>query len=159
MERIAPQKPHLLRVLAVVCFMTFLALQPGYSESSPALDPAAEPVATKISSAPAPTSYKPFSKIAVGVTLGMYGPGLEVVTPISRRTNLRVDGSFFNYSMSIAQDDVNYNGSLSVREVRASYDFFPFHGGFRLSGGVAVYNGFNIGGQRHSSRRQQYKPE
>ena len=82
----------------------------------------------------------------MGVTVGTFGPGLEVVTPLSRRTNLRVDGSFFNYDLSLSQDNVNYNGSLQVREVRASYDFFPFHGGFRLSGGVAVYNGFNIGG-------------
>lgn len=142
MECIPPRKPHLLRVLAVVCFMTFLALQSGYSEASAALEPAA----AKISSAPAPVSYPPFSKIAVGITVGTFGPGLELVTPISRRTNLRVDGSFFNYGMSIAQDNVNYNGSLSVREVRASYDFFPFHGAFRLSGGVAVYNGFKVGG-------------
>ena len=96
---------------------------------------------------PAPaTSYPPFSKIAVGITVGTFGPGLEVVTPLSRRTNLRVDGSFFNYDLSLSQDNVNYNANLKVREVRASYDFFPFHGGFRLSGGVAVYNGFNIGG-------------
>jgi hypothetical protein len=141
MECIAPQKPHLLRVLAVVCFISFLALQSGYSESSAALEPAA----AKISSAPAPISYPPFSKIAVGITVGTFGPGLEVVTPLSRRTNLRVDGSFFNYDLSLSQDNVNYDANLKVREVRASYDFFPFHGGFRLSGGVAVYNGFNIG--------------
>jgi len=142
MERIAPlpQKSRLGSVFAVVCFVTLLALQPGYSENSAALEPAA----AKISSAPASTSYPPFSKIAVGVTLGTFGPGLEVVTPLSRRTNLRVDGSFFNYDLSLSQDSVNYNASLRVREARASYDFFPFHGSFRLSGGVAVYNGFNI---------------
>lgn len=92
------------------------------------------------------SQYGPFSKIAIGVTLGTSGPGLEVATPLSRRTNLRVDGSFFNYNLSLAQNGVNYDGNLKLREARASYDFFLFHGSFRLSGGVVIYNKFNLNG-------------
>lgn len=129
-------------VLALAIFVTLLALQPGYSETS------ASPDAAAVESAPAPVgagvSTRPFSKIAIGVTVGTVGPGVEIATPISSRTNLRVDGGFFNYTLpSINADGVNYGGNLKLREARVSYDFFPFHGSFRLSAGAEVYNNFN----------------
>ncbi len=138
-----PRKSGRFSVLALAFFVTLLALQPGYSEQNAAAPAAAVEAGT--APAAAIDSYRPFSKIAIGVTLGTFGPGVEVATPLSRRTNLRVDGSFFNYALSLTQNGVNYNGNLNLREVRASYDFFPFHGGFRLSGGVALYNSFNVG--------------
>lgn len=137
-----PRKSTRFSVLAVALFVSLLALQPGYSELS-----AAAPAAIEGGTAPVGSnlSCRPFSKIAVGVTLGTFGPGIELATPLSPRTNLRVDGAFFNYDLSLSNSGVNYDGNLNIREVRASYDFFPFHGGFRLSGGVALYNNFNAG--------------
>lgn len=138
-----PRKSTRFGVLAVAFFVTLLALQPGYSEQSSASPAAA--IETGTAPASANNTYRPFSKIAVGVNIGLLGPGVEIATPLSRRTNLRVDGSFFNYSISsITQDGVNYGGNLKLRDVRASYDFFPFHGSFRLSGGVEVYNRLNV---------------
>jgi hypothetical protein len=55
-----------------------------------------------------------------------------------------VDGSFFNYSPNFDQDGITYSGNIHLRDVRASYDFFPFHGSFRISGGVMLYNQFNV---------------
>jgi hypothetical protein len=142
------RKFRLCSILTIVCFVTIVALQPGFSENS--IVPAPEAAAAPIEAAPVPAvangPSRPFSKIAMGVTLGTSGPGVEIATPLSRRANLRVDSSFFNYNLSVAQNGVNYDGNLKVREVRASYDFFPFHGGFRLSGGVVLYNGFNVKG-------------
>ncbi len=138
-----PRKSTRFSVLAVALFVSLLALQPGYSELSAAAPTAAiESGTTPVSSN---LSCRPFSKIAIGVTLGTFGPGVELATPLSRRTNLRVDGSFFNYGLSLSNSGVNYDGNLNVREARASYDFFPFHGAFRLSGGVTFYNSFNAG--------------
>ncbi len=89
-------------------------------------------------------STKPFAHWAVGVQAGTLGPGLEVATTLSRRTNLRVDGYFLNYSRSFNVDGINYDASIQLRHARASLDYYPF-GGFRISGGVAAYNKFNIG--------------
>lgn len=139
-----PRKSTRFSILAVAVFVTLLALQPGYSEQSPATpDVAVETETTPIAVNP---SYGPFSKIAVGVNVGLYGIGVEAVTPISRRTNLRVDGNFMNYTLNLTEDNVAYSASLSSREFRATYDFYPFHGSFRISGGAALYNNFNIKG-------------
>jgi hypothetical protein len=90
-------------------------------------------------------TYKPFSKVAVGVNFGTLGAGIEVVAPISRKTNLRADGTFLNYGLSLAQDGIQYNGNINMRNARISYDFYPFAKGFRISGGVAVYSKFDVG--------------
>ena len=158
MDRITlPRKSRRFSIFAVACFVTLLALQPGFSEQNSALPDAS--AAVEGGAAPvASASIRPFSKIAIGVTVGLMGPGFEVATPISNRTNLRVDGSFFNYSLSnISQDNVNYSGSLDLRDVRASYDFFPFHGGFRISGGVELYNQFNVTGNANLASGQNIK--
>jgi len=147
MDQIAnlPRKSRSFSVFAVAFFVTLLALQPGYSEQNSALPDTAAAVEAGTAPVAANASIRPFSKLAIGVTFGLLGPGVEVATPISNRTNLRVDGSFFTYNISnITQDGVTYGGNLKLRDVRASYDFFPFHGSFRISGGVEVYNQLNI---------------
>jgi hypothetical protein len=135
-----PLKPRRLSIVAVALFVIVLASQPGFSENNAPV----EPVETRIAPASASANYQPFSKIAVGVTFGMLGAGVEVATPLSRRSNLRVDGTFFNYSPTFDQDGISYAGNIRLRDVRASYDFFPFHGGFRVSGGAMLYNQFNV---------------
>jgi hypothetical protein len=135
-----PRKSRRINIFAISLFVAFLALQPGYSEQSAAVP---EPAISSVAPAPARISVRPFSKVAIGVTAGTLGVGLEVATPLSRRTNLRVDSHFFNYAQTLSQDGVSYNGTLHLRDLRASYDFFPFGGSFRVSGGIAVYNQFN----------------
>jgi hypothetical protein len=133
--------------LALALSISVLSLQSGVvaqASSDGAEAPVQATVSKKAVPAPAYRSFGPFSKIAVGVSVGTLGTGIEVATPLSRRTNLRVDGYFFNYSRDLTQDGISYNANLHLRDVRASYDFFPFHGGFRLSGGVAVYNQLNV---------------
>jgi hypothetical protein len=89
-------------------------------------------------------STRPFSHFAIGLNGGTLGVGAELVTTISRRTNLRLDGDLFNYSTSLTQDGVTYSPNLRLRDYRASFDVYPFHGGFRLSAGMAAYNQFNV---------------
>jgi hypothetical protein len=139
-----PGKSRLCRIFAVALFLSCLAVQSGFSAEPGSITPEtnAEVASPKNKSV---LSTRPFSHVAVGVSLGLFGPGIQVVTPLSRKTNLRVDGSFFNYNLGITQDSVHYSGNLSVREVRATYDYYPFRGAFRISGGAVVYNGFNIG--------------
>jgi hypothetical protein len=132
------RKPRCLRVAAVASFLFVLALQAAYSSDVPSA-----PVKGK-SSHESAISTRPFRHFAVGVTAGTFGPGIEVATTLSRRSNLRVDGSFLNYSQSLTENGINYNGNLRLRDYRASYDFYPFGGAFRLSAGFAAYNQFNV---------------
>jgi hypothetical protein len=130
-------------LVAVVLFVSCLALQPGFSQQSDA------PQATATVKAPRYASVadiKPFSKLAIGVTFGTTAIGIEAVTPLSHRSNLRFDGSLFNYNTNITENGVNYNANLRLRDVRATFDFFPFVKSFHLSAGVALYNQFNLAG-------------
>jgi hypothetical protein len=113
------------------------------SSSAPFDAPAATFVTTQTPVANRPeTSAGPFSGIAVGVRIGAAGIGFDVATPLVRqRLNLRGGASFFSYSPStITEDNLNINGSLKLQNADIMADFFPFHGRFRMSGGVTLYN-------------------
>jgi hypothetical protein len=129
---------RIFRCTAVLSFVLVLALQAVYAANEA---PVAPNTKSKHSSE---ISTRPFAHFALGVSAGTLGPGLELVTTLSRRSNLRVDGYFFNYSQTFSQDGISYNANLRLRDYRASYDFFPFSGAFRISAGVEAYNQFNV---------------
>ena len=55
--------------------------------------------------------------------------------------NLRGGASFLSYTPStITTDNVNVNGTIKFQNAAAMVDVFPFHGRFRLSGGMTIYN-------------------
>jgi hypothetical protein len=84
------------------------------------------------------------SRIGIGVKMSLLGAGVEVATPVTYRTNLRVGFNAFSYSRGFTNDGVNYAGTLNFRSVETHFDWFPFAGGFHLSPGVMVYNGNEI---------------
>jgi hypothetical protein len=135
-----PNLPRRSRCLyfAGLSFVLFFVLQTAYSSDSAAVIEESKPYHES------QLSTRPFRHFAVGVTGGTQGAGVEVATTISRRTNLRVDGNFFNYSQTLSQDGVSYNANLRLRNYSATYDFFPWTGAFRLSAGFAAYNQFNV---------------
>ncbi len=129
--------------LTIVLFVLCFAGQAAFAENTDA----APAVANAKTPPPPPNphiSTRPFSQVAMGVTVGTLGGGVEMVTTISRRTNLRVDGHFFSISDNLTQDGVGYNAKLKMADARLSYDYYPFGGGFRLSAGAAVYNQFSV---------------
>jgi len=92
-------------------------------------------------------SSLPFSGIAVGVKVGFAGIGFDVATPlIPQRINLRGGADFFNYSANgtygANSTSTGYviNGTLKFQSANAMVDWFPFHGTFRISGGMTMYN-------------------
>jgi hypothetical protein len=86
-------------------------------------------------------SHLPFSGLAIGVKLGIAGPGFDVATPlVPGWINLRGGASFFSYSPVITVDNININGTIKFQNAAAMVDIFPFHGRFRISGGMTVYN-------------------
>ncbi len=84
---------------------------------------------------------RPFSALAVGVTFGAGGVGVQAATPLSERFNLRAGGSFFNYNGNFNDSGLLIDGQLKFRAVNAALDWFPFHNGFRISPGLLIYNG------------------
>jgi hypothetical protein len=84
----------------------------------------------------------PFSGIAFGVKVGTAGVGFDVATPLVRRhLNLRSGASFFTYNnATLTEDNINISGSLKFQSAATMVDWFPFHGAFRISGGVGTYN-------------------
>jgi hypothetical protein len=130
---------HSLRTCGLLALVLLFILSAVYAENS---SPVVTNTKTKHTS---DISTRPFAHVAVGVTVGTLGPGLEVVTTMTRRSNLRVDGTFLNYAHTFTQDGISYDANLRLRDYRASYDFYPFSGGFRISAGFAAYNQFNVG--------------
>jgi len=88
------------------------------------------------------TSSIPLSGLAVAVKFGVAGIGFDVATPLIHQwLNLRSGASFFSYSPStITKDNLNINGTLTFQNAATVVDFFPFHGRFRISGGMTMYN-------------------
>jgi hypothetical protein len=87
-------------------------------------------------------SSLPFSGLAVGFKFGLAGIGFDVATPlVPQRLNLRGGGSFITYTPgTITQDNLNINGTIKFKNAATMVDWFPFHGSFRLSAGVTIYN-------------------
>lgn len=95
---------------------------------------------------PVAPSMRPFSKVAVGVSVGTLGIGAEVATPLANRLNLRGGANFLSYSRNIEDNGLNYIANLDLHSGQASLDWFPFGGSFHLSPGVMLYNGTKVGG-------------
>ncbi len=111
--------------------------------SSIAADALDAPAAgARSAAAPSKGSSLPFSGIAVGVKFGLAGIGFDVATPlVPQWLNLRGGASFLSYTPStITTDNVNVNGTIKFQNAAAMVDVFPFHGRFRLSGGMTIYN-------------------
>jgi hypothetical protein len=88
----------------------------------------------------------PFSGLAIGVKVGLLGPGVEIATPLARTLNLRGGVNYFSYSDNFSSDGINYGATLRFLSGEASLDWFPWAKGFHISGGALVYNGNQITG-------------
>lgn len=131
---------------------SLLNLNPALAtaSSSSSLDPDADTVpasqanAVLNSAKPASGPVRPFSTAGVAVTVGFLGIGGQVAVPLSERTNLRGEGNFLSYnSATYNNDGISYKGSLKLRSAEMLLDWFPFHGSFRLSPGVEIYDGLS----------------
>jgi len=106
-------------------------------------------MSTTAAPAPAATagSGGPFSGVGVGFKIGVGGIGFDVATPlIPGRLNLRGGAGFFSYSTTFTASSDNILGTLKLNNSEAMLDYFPFHGGFRLSAGLTVYNDTALNG-------------
>ena len=79
------------------------------------------------------------AKAAVGVKFSTLGAGIEVATPVTHRSNIRVGFNAFSYSRGLDKDNIHYNADMEFRSLEAHYDFFPFAGGFHVSPGILAW--------------------
>jgi len=92
-------------------------------------------------------STRPFSALGVDVKVGVGGIGFDAATPLGYKFNLRGGAAFFNYSLSnLTEDGFNINGTIALKSITGSLDWFPFGGSFRISPGVTIYNGNRFDG-------------
>lgn len=88
----------------------------------------------------------PFSGLGMGIQVGLLGAGVQMATPLSYRTNLRVGGNFLNFNDSGSTSGVNYTANLRFRSGEASVDWYPWGRSFHISPGALVYDGNEITG-------------
>jgi len=90
---------------------------------------------------------RPLSALGIGFKIGLGGIGFDVATPlVPGFLNLRGGAGFFSYNTTINESNNNIVDSLKLNNAEIMGDFFPFHGSFRLSGGVTVYNNTALNG-------------
>lgn len=108
-------------------------------DSSNDMRATAEAAAPPATPAPAKSSESRIA-IGVGIKVSTLGAGAEAAVPLNHRSNVRVGFNMFDYSHTFDKDGVTYKGTLNLRSVQATYDFFPI-GSFHVSPGVLLYNG------------------
>lgn len=78
--------------------------------------------------------------VAVGVRATTFGFGGDVdIGMFSNRVALRLGYNGLNYSKTITDSDVTYNGKLKISAASAIVDWHVFNGGFRVSLGAVQH--------------------
>ena len=113
---------------------------------APGTAPALQPARSDAREAPAP-STRAFRSVAIEAKIGSGGVGFDVATPLNRFLNLRGGAQFFDDTLAIKADGIHISGDVTLQNVGASVDYFPFRrGGFFVSAGVTVHNDNHVAG-------------
>ncbi len=90
--------------------------------------------------APGYRATRPFGSLAIGLTVGSGGIGLDLATPINSKLNLRASGSLFSYTTSFTVDTIPIDGTLHLASAALALDYFPRARSFHISPGITLYN-------------------
>ena len=82
----------------------------------------------------------PLSRMSFGAGLSPLGIGLQVSTDVNSHLNIRGIGNVFGYSTSFTTNGIPVSANLNLGSGGVMADFYPFHVGFRLSGGLLFIN-------------------
>ena len=130
-----------MRKISVFACLLFLSI--AIPSSLCAAPDESEREAASVPALPSKSSERTPIAIGVGVKVSTLGIGGEAALPLARNANVRGGFNEFNYSHSFDKDGVTYKGTLNLRSLQATYDFFPM-GEFHISPGVVLYNGNNL---------------
>jgi len=124
--------------LLVVSGCGVFAQNSNYSSSEAALPPppAEQRPMVQGSAYDAPA----FSRMAFGVGLSPLGIGMQVATNLNSHLNLRGLGNVFKYDTSFTTNGIPVDAKLNLASAGGTLDYYPFHHGFRLSGGILFVN-------------------
>lgn len=88
----------------------------------------------------APVAFAESGAFAIGVSGGTLGLGVEAVYGINDHFNVRGGIHNYDYSVEIDDDDdeLNYEGDLTLDNLGLGIDYHPWAGSFRLSAGVQI---------------------
>ena len=111
-------------------------------------------------------STKHLGHIGIGIKLSSLGAGIETALPLFRYSNLRTSFNYFLYDRDLGDAGFGYRGELNFRSIQASYDWYPFRSGFRVSPTALVYNGTGVhaalvvpGGHTFSITKNTYESD
>jgi hypothetical protein len=80
-------------------------------------------------------------RIGVGIKVSLLGAGIEAAARVNRHSNVRGGFNMITYDRTFHNDTNTYGGQLAFKTIEAHYDWFPFAGGFHVSGGLLAYIG------------------
>jgi len=75
--------------------------------------------------------------VAAGVSVGTLGLGPEFAFPVRENINVRVGFQWLDFNHATEYHSVNYDTEVSLLNVPVDVDWFPAHGIFRLTAGLA----------------------
>lgn len=86
----------------------------------------------------APLTMAQAGGIALGVSAGTLGIGLDATYGINERLNIRASYHNYDYGTDLAGDgnELDYEGDLALDNFGLTVDFHPFAGAFRISAGL-----------------------
>jgi hypothetical protein len=87
-----------------------------------------------------PPPVPPLSRIAIVGGFSPLGARVQVATNLNSFLDLRASGNYFDYSTNFTVDGISANARAALSSAGASLDVYPFHNGFRVSGGALFYN-------------------
>lgn len=73
------------------------------------------------------------NNLAVGIHAGTAGLGINAYFPFSEKIALKAAASGLNMNYDTSQDDIKYDGRLTLRNMQLGVDFYPTGKHFRLS--------------------------
>lgn len=135
-----PVKLNVAFASAVLCAASCaLWAQGPYSSSTDANPEPAAAVQRPIAQA-VPYHAGAFSRMSFGAGVSPLGVGVQLTTNINPHLNIRAMGNQFKYSNSFTVSNVPASAKLNLESAGVMADYYPFHKGFRLSGGALFLN-------------------
>ena len=98
---------------------------------------------------------RPFRAAAFGLTASTLGAGAEMAVRIARTLNLRVGGSYLNWTYPFNLDGIDYAPALKFTAGQSTIDWFPHHAEFHISVG-ALYFRNHIAGNATVAEGQSF---
>lgn len=89
-----------------------------------------------------PSAYRrrAFTRLTVYGDVSTLGTEAQIATNLSTHLDLRMIGGYLNLTHNFTQSNFNIRLNLEMPHAAAMMDYYPFHNGFRISGGYLYYN-------------------